>query len=343
MRLTISLSKPGCLLLLLVFPFLGKLYAQPGEYYRKIHLAESKVLLENYTQAIPLYKEAFRSIPSPFLKDLHNALLCALKEKEITVVKEFLDEMVKYDVDTNFYFKSTSLIDLRADEMLFSYLKSKLNAKESTPNIDCSFFKKRLALDQSIRQTCKELNSNYYAICSDEIKLIDSVNLAKLENFFLSYGVPADINLCNTNPSTTPDYFLIINHNMQWGRNNLDSILLDAVESYRLHPLLYSHLRDYFNESYLKQPAWYGMGYNIKLGNRLFVLDVPDEAQKSINERRRAIHLDSISEYNNKVIFQYRHPEFCLIYPHLFFTLDAGPEFEKELAEKWKDSEVFKN
>jgi hypothetical protein len=343
MRFTISLFRPVHLWLLFAISCLETLYSQPGEYYRMIHQAENKVVAENYAQAIPLYKEAFQSIPSPFLKDLHNALLCALKDNDSANAKVFIDEIVKFDVDTNFYFKSTSLKDLHANEKLYAYLKSQLSIKESTINIDCSFFKKRLALDQSIRQTCKELNSNYYAICSDEIKLLDSVNLAKLENFFLSYGVPADINLCNTNPFKTPDYFLIVNHNMQWGRNNLELLLFEAIEAYRLHPLLYSHLRDYYNESYLKQPAWYGMGYNIKLGDRLFVLDVPVEIQESINERRKAIHLDPIDEYNNKVIFQYRHPEFCLIYPHLFFTLDAGPEMEKELAEGWKEFEVFKN
>ncbi len=62
---------------------------------------------------------------------------------------------------------------------------------------------------------------------------------------------------------------------MQWGRDNLDSILFEAVENYKLHPLLYSNLRDYYNESYLKQSVKFGLGYSIKLSDRLFVFDVP--------------------------------------------------------------------
>lgn len=342
MRFTINHSKTGNLLLWLIFSCLGNLHSQTGEYYRKIHLAENKVIVEKYDEAIPLYTDAFLWIESPFLKDLHNALLCAVKYDDKISAKVFIDEIVKYDVDTHFYYKSDKLKELHADKELYHYFKSQLNAKHSSPNTACSFYTKLLALDQSIRTTCKEINTNYYAICGEEIKLLDSVNLEKLENFFLSYGVPGDINLCKTNPSRSPEYYLIIEHNLQWGRNNLESLLIEAVESYKIHPLLFSKSRDYFNESYLKQPAWYGLGYTIKVADRLFVFDVPTKSKDSINAHRKAIHLEPIDEYNSKVIFQYHHPEFCLIYPGLFFSFDAGPDMEKELAEKWSDFEVFK-
>jgi len=321
----------------------GKLNAQAGEYYRLIHLAESKVILEKYDEAIPLYNDAFANQPTPFLKDLHNALLCSIRIEDTTTAKAIIDEIVKFNIDTNFYFRSTTLADLHAAENLYVYFKSRIRKNGVQTGTLCYFFQKLYALDQSIRQACREINTNYYAICGEEIKLLDSLNLQSLNNYFTSYGVPKDIDLCQINPSTSPSYFIVIKHNMQWGRNPLDSILSEAIVHYKTHPQLYSDLVDYYNESYLKQPALYGMGYHIKLGNRLFVFEVPAELKAAINASRQAIYLDSIDEFNNKVKFQYQHPEFILVYPQLLFTLDAGPEMEKELAEKWKDAEVFKN
>lgn len=343
MRVTISLSKHGSLLLLFVITVIGKFYAQPGEYYRAIHLAENEVILEKYGEAVPLYKKAFGINPTPFIKDLHNALLCSIKAGEHSSAKEFIDEILKFDIDTNFYYKSHTLEEMHSSSELYTYFKSQFKNRGLIFKTGCKNYEKLLALDQSIRTTCKEINTDYYAICGEEIKLLDSLNLQSLYNHFSSYGIPDDIDLCQINPSLSPIYFLVIKHNMQWGRNSLDSLLSDAMVNYRLHPQLYSDLVDYYNESYLKEPALYGMGYHIKLGDRLFVFDVPSESQLSINASRQAIYLDSIEEFNNKVKFQYRHPEFYLIYPMLMFSLDTGPEMKKELAEKWKDSEVFKN
>ena len=344
MRKSMSISKViQLMLLLLALTARGMLHSQTGDYYRMIHVAESKVVIEEYNEAIPLYQEAFNSNPSPFLKDLHNALLCSIKENDTISAKLFIDKIVKFDIDTAFYNRSEKGKELRDSENLYAYYKNQLSTKEPYFNLDCSFYKKMLALDQSIRTSCKELNSNYYAICGDEIKLLDSAILTKLENYFLTYGIPGEIDLCHVNPSNFPDYFLVVKHNMQWGRNPLDSILSNAVKNYKTHPQLYIDLADYYNESYLKQSALYGLGYTIKLGDRLFVFDVPTTLKQAIDDNRKSVFLDPIDEYNKKVIFQYRHPEFLLIYPSLSFTLNADPDMEKELALKWKENEVFKN
>lgn len=344
MRLTRSLSKPCSLLLLFVITGLGMLYAQPGEYYRVIYQAENEVILEKYKEAIPIYKKAFGINSRPFIKDLHNALLCSIKTGEHSSAKEFIDEILKFDIDTSFYYHSDRLEELHSSPELYSYFKSqlKLRIRGLYAKSGCTYFEKLFALDQSIRETCRQINTNYYALCGEEIKLLDSLNLLSLRNYLTMYGVPRDFDLCKINPSLYPSYFLVIKHNLQRGRNSLDSLLSEAVDQYRLHPQLYTDLVDYY-ESYLKQSARYGLGYHIMLGDRLFVFDVPAELQSSIDASRQASYLDPIVEFNNKVKFQYRHPEFLLIYPTLLPTLDAGPEMENELAEKWKDAEVFRN
>lgn len=336
-------AKTGGLILWLILHSIMVANSQSGDYYSIVNEAENEVLLEKYGDAIPLYKKAFEINPMPFPKDLHNALLCSIKSEDEASSKAFIDKILQFDIDTIFYHTSDKLQELHASSELYGYFNSQLKNRVHYFKMNCRYYDKLFALDQTIRQTCKEINTNYYAECGEEIKLLDSLNLLSLQKHFNAYGVPCEVEFCQINPSAAPPYLLVVKHNMQWARNSLDSILLNAINDFRLHPQLYSDMVDYYNESTLKKPAVFGLGYNIKLGDRLFVWDVPAELKSTINASRNSIHLDSIEVYNAKVIFQYRHPEFLLIYPQLLATLDAGPEMEKELAEKWKDIEVFRN
>jgi tetratricopeptide (TPR) repeat protein len=155
MRLTRSLSKSGSLLLLFVITGLGNFYAQPGEYYKAIHLAENEVILEKYGDAVPLYKKAFDINSRPFIKDLHNALLCSIKAGEHSSAKEFIDEILKFDIDTNFYFHSDRLEEMHSSSELYTYFKSQFKSRGLIFKTGCKYYEKLLALDQSIRTTCK--------------------------------------------------------------------------------------------------------------------------------------------------------------------------------------------
>jgi hypothetical protein len=206
---------------------------------------------------------------------------------------------------------------------------------------DCIGQRKIKALDQSIRKACREVHSNYYQLCGEEIKLLDSITYSILAETLKREGVPSDFDECLSIPANAPYYYLIQLHNNQWSRVGLDSLLLRGVEQCKLHPQLYANLMDHFRSSFNNQEASYGLGYAVKLGERLFVFDVPKEYSDKINPQRKIISLDSIGAYLNKIKYQYRHPEYILVYPTMVPTLDLGADREKELAEKWKDLEVF--
>jgi len=356
------------------------IYSQ-GEYYSIINEAEKLIVENNQMEAIGYYNKAFIINTSPFIKDVHNALICALKSKNVISSKVFIDILLEFDLDTNFYYKSPKLIDLHDNFELYEYFKNGIINRPIVNRSKCAEFKLLLALDQSIRNACREINSNYYRICGNEIRALDSLILLKLKlhlkengvpsdrslclinsNYYRicgneiraldslillklklhlkENGVPSDRSLCLINSSSTPAYVGIIEHSMQWGKNDLDSILLESINNYKIHPLLYSDLKDYYRESYLKIDPVYGLSYNVKLGDRLFIFPAKDNAE--IDKNRASIFLDSIAEYNRKVVFQYKNPEYFLIYPRLLPTLDAGVEMEKELAEQWKEFEVHR-
>lgn len=315
------------------------IYSQ-GEYYSIINEAEKLIVENNQMEAIGYYNKAFIINTSPFIKDVHNALICALKSKNVISSKVFIDILLEFDLDTNFYYKSPKLIDLHDNFELYEYFKNGIINRPIVNRSKCAEFKLLLALDQSIRNACREINSNYYRICGNEIRALDSLILLKLKLHLKENGVPSDRSLCLINSSSTPAYVGIIEHSMQWGKNDLDSILLESINNYKIHPLLYSDLKDYYRESYLKIDPVYGLSYNVKLGDRLFIFPAKDNAE--IDKNRASIFLDSIAEYNRKVVFQYKNPEYFLIYPRLLPTLDAGVEMEKELAEQWKEFEVHR-
>jgi len=315
------------------------IYSQ-GEYYSIINEAEKLIVENNQMEAIGYYNKAFIINTSPFIKDVHNALICALKSKNVISSKVFIDILLEFDLDTNFYYKSPKLIDLHDNFELYEYFKNGIINRPIVNRSKCAEFKLLLALDQSIRNACREINSNYYRICGNEIRALDSLILLKLKLHLKENGVPSDRSLCLINSSSTPAYVGIIKHSMQWGKNDLDSILLESINNYKIHPLLYSDLKDYYRESYLKIDPVYGLSYNVKLGDRLFIFPAKDNAE--IDKNRASIFLDSIAEYNRKVVFQYKNPEYFLIYPRLLPTLDAGVEMEKELAEQWKEFEVHR-
>jgi len=315
------------------------IYSQ-GEYYSIINEAEKLIVENNQMEAIGYYNKAFIINTSPFIKDVHNALICALKSKNVISSKVFIDILLEFDLDTNFYYKSPKLIDLHDNFELYEYFKNGIINRPIVNRSKCAEFKLLLALDQSIRNACREINSNYYRICGNEIRALDSLILLKLKLHLKENGVPSDRSLCLINSSSTPAYVGIIEHSMQWGKNDLDSILLESINIYKIHPLLYSDLKDYYRESYLKIDPVYGLSYNVKLGDRLFIFPAKDNAE--IDKNRASIFLDSIAEYNRKVVFQYKNPEYFLIYPRLLPTLDAGVEMEKELAEQWKEFEVHR-
>ena len=66
------------------------------DYFQKINVAESLIIDSNYEEALSIYNELFRSYPSSFYKDLHNACVCALRLERYEEALSLASALVKH-------------------------------------------------------------------------------------------------------------------------------------------------------------------------------------------------------------------------------------------------------
>src|SRR5690606_28454159 len=136
--------------------------------------------------------------------------------------------------------------------------------------------------------------------------------------------------------------YLVLKHNLQWGRRDLDSLLYVGIENNLFHPQWYSDLSEYYHQSYLlSKESLFGLGYNIRIDNRLFIFPMEAVLKEKINRARSSIHLEDIDTFHQKVIFQRNNPEFYLIYPGLLSSLDVEGDLAKKLLADWAQYEVY--
>ncbi len=194
-------------------------------------------------------------------------------------------------------------------------------------------------LDQSIREQCKQIATNYYSVCKDTILHIDSLYLIKLVSVIDQYGFPTDKDYDNSIPGHMPNFLWVICHNKTQINQIIIPALEDAVLHNSLHPQLFSFIRGGNNETYQYQE--FGLGYSIELNGDLYVFNLKDETIKGkINSNREKYMLDDLDSYNEKIKFQYFNPEFKLLYSIMFSSIQMDKETTAMLSEKWKDAKV---
>lgn len=284
------------------------------------------------------YETAFAKSDSPFLKDIHNALICSIKSNDTTKIKLFCSCLSKFSISEQ-YLDNQSYKEILKYNMIYSCLNKtenidKIKANELEILLDSIYQR-----DQAIREQCKQIASNYYSVCKDTIKQVDSMNLIQMNSVFEKYGFPKENELSECLPGNMPNFLWVVCHNKTQISQVVTPVLHDAVMNLSLHPQLYSFIMGGNNDSYQYQD--FGLGYSIVLNGQLYVFNLEDlEIKEKINSNREKYMLDDIDLYNEKIKFQYFNPEFVLIYSVLFSTFSADLETTEMLAEKWKNYRV---
>lgn len=332
----IPLLQYGFLLLLLSGPFTA--LSQTREYFNHVYKAESLIMEAEYAGALGEYITAFDFNGAPYLKDLHNALLCSRISDKKDSQRLLVEILATYCLDPK-YIEHSVVGQLLKQDSSLNFAEEPDATLRNCPNAE--FFTKLQTIDQSVRQACKSLSGNYYALCGEEIRQLDSLNLDNLKQFFNNHSIPGNTEDINGHPSKPPSYFLTVKHNLQWGRTQVIPDLLKAVTENKFHPQLYADLIDYYNPSFLKIAAVYGTNMHCALRNRMFLFQADENDEGKINKMREELFLEPIHIYNQKLAFQFFHPEFYFVYPATIFRFDTNEQEEKMLAEKWKALEAF--
>lgn len=308
------------------------------DYFNAVYKAEDCITHYKYDEAISHYEAAFAINDSPFLKDIHNALICSIKCNSTSKAKMFCSYFAKFNINPD-YLKNPFFKDSLTSDIVLGYLIEAINGSQTKPTKLNSILDSIYMVDQAIREKCKEITTDYYSVCKDTILYIDSVNLIALTSAFKKFGFPRENVIRNYIPGTMPNILWVICHNKTKISQIITPILEDAVMNLSLHPQLLSFILGGNMESYQYQD--FGLGYSIQLNEQLYVFDVTDLAiKKRINLNRQNYMLDDIDSYNNRIKFQYFHPEFKLVYPLMISTFLADTATTEMLEQRWKGSKV---
>ena len=316
-----------------------------GNYFEQIYAAENHLMDGEHEKSLKLYNAAFTSDREEniiFFKDIHNALMLAYQNDDTHYFKRFILHLHDYDVDSSL-FQTVGYENLKASKfhpIVKEFFDQKRELDHNAPV--CSFFERLHMLDQSIRKACREKYGNgFYHFCGDEIALLDSLILEQLIDYFNENGVPREYEFCNIRRHYFPPYELIITHNQQWCRPEVIDILKDQIG--RVHPQVLAFILDYvYNNpcdgSESDDPL--GLSYQLRLGDQLYLLEIPVERIEMVNENRKAIHLDQVEDFHRKIIFQEFNPEYVLVNGRFMFHLDADESFINTLKDRFKSGKV---
>lgn len=315
-----------------------------SNYFNKVYSAEMHLITGNNEKSMELYVSAFdfgKGQKIIFLKDLHNALMLAYQNENYHYFEKFLYYLNSFDVDSSF-FQSVGYENI--GESGFSTLAHTFfdnkQTMESRPSV-CSFFKRLMVLDQSIRNACREEYGNYYRFCGEEIALLDSLVLVQLLGYFNAYGIPTDSEFCNMTRYSTPSYRILIRHNLQWCRTEIIDYLKTKIGY--IHPQILADILNRLNNnpcdgSEIKDPL--GLSYHVRLGADLYIIEPDEELIEGINKNRLSLHLDNLTDFHNKLRFQELNPEYILFYPVLIRGIDGSSDFINSLRNDFKDYKV---
>ena len=112
------------------------------DYFHKINEAELFIVKDDYQSAFNVYKTTFKNYPHAFSKDIHNALMCAIRLRDANEAFEYAKMMVMQGYEFSFF-----------DKESFGFLKNKKkmwkNFITEYPNIRKEYLK---TIDVELRE-----------------------------------------------------------------------------------------------------------------------------------------------------------------------------------------------
>lgn len=149
-------------------------------YYPYINKAEMFIVNSNFKEAYLHYEKAFKNVHLPFVKDIHNALVCSiklkLKKKPYTYLKKMANKGLPFEnLKNNGYIK----LYIEKNNLQKFYIK---NYKDKRNNDLVLKLEALLNSDQALRKLPN--------IPKEQLWRQDSINAKNLIDLFSIYGFP---------------------------------------------------------------------------------------------------------------------------------------------------------
>lgn len=306
------------------------------KYYQLINKAELKIINDSIPSAIEDYKIAFNSFEKPFSKDIHNALICSIKNGDNNLASELVKRLISLGCDLEFF---------RTNNNLDDYIKTKywFEVVSLYPSLRKQYYSKiNLDLRSKIESfLCRDQFWRHqdpnYTVLKDSTFLEDENLMEELHKIFESgYPDEYDVGLFFRNNKSI-DHFntipVILLHNYTSYEKykigiDLTDKLLEYVHSGELNNGLFAYLHDRSGDFMLN--FGYASTSIFKVRGKFYKDQSSIEVLKKRNLNRKTIWMDQLEDFYRKFIFQQNNSEFQ------FFTFPSASQIDlpDELVKK---------
>ncbi|HRP90378.1 MAG TPA: hypothetical protein PKX92_10070 [Edaphocola sp.] len=279
-------------------------FAQKWEirkYYELINLAELEIVDSNYQKALNFYKEAFLC-KKPNADDLANSFQTAFLIKDTAMATLLLNKLAIKGMHPTYYKNNRLFSAYNIDSNFYLYLMqdydSLYNISISTLKPFGDSFKPFHDEDQRVRDL-REKDSTI------NIEPFDIANEKKLYNYIRRTQFPTFENTGFWETFGRSHYQYGICWLIAWHRRPnksiLEDLLLEQVLAGNYNPETFAGIVDGQSGAYGLQLVHIGLE------------SLSSEELKQLNDRRKAIYLESIEDYIKKSKFQFEDERFMIV------------------------------
>ncbi|SOE21933.1 hypothetical protein SAMN06298216_2382 [Spirosomataceae bacterium TFI 002] len=339
------------LILLLTSVFGNKVLAQNTNYlqsyFPNIHDAEMNLIEDNYYQALVSYAKAFDQTSDGHLKDYFNAAVCATYLGDATTAYKYLEKTAEKGLSLDFVKSEVAFQAIQKDpewrdfELVFL---SKRRGAEQQINKD---LKNVLDILVSRGNWFRERNAETFA---DTIAMIDADNALILDSLMNEFGFPGENEIGigeGGYPIIQYPFYEIIKLQVPSVQVvNFSNKIISGMKNGRITPHIASSLLRVVNDS---DDYFSRFIYMIKMDetlsskpvekvNQWVHAELTDEDERRFNELRLNFGLETLEDYQRKILFSLQDHRFLLPYKtfaNIWYARDA------EIAAQYLENTVI--
>lgn len=301
-------------------------------YYSVINQAELLLISEQHDKALAQYYAAFKNVPTPFARDIFNAAVCATLTGDYESAFKLLDQLIVKGTDITFI-KSMEVFSALVNDSRWEIFVNNYprNRKIYLQTINVPLRKElewMAALDQHFR-----LKDNGMAVYQDTIAQIDKNNIDRFNGIIEKFGFPGEDLIGVENPASAPPYHTILNHlchkasmGMGKGIAEINFPLQEFVKFGKLSPYRFANFIDQQGKPVYGNTVFYRLDNSPEL--RVLVLG--EKGLKKINKNRASVGLESLEDYQKKVLFALKDSRFIFNFNGSIVSLNGMSAQEKE-------------
>ncbi|MDR2836350.1 MAG: hypothetical protein LBV69_09220 [Bacteroidales bacterium] len=256
-------------------------------YYENVNIAEMNIVNKKLDSAIYFYDLAFPLTEKPMVKDIHNALMCAVSIKNNSKTQDYLEKITLKNLNPNYYkrYKLTKYLTKNQFKNIKERYKRKINSYVY------QFLDSLQNEDQKIRTQENYLKFHYKIIATD------TSNYNCYIKFLENNDFPDESQTINYPNQQRIDNILFhhwfqTTHWFQMQKNNVDSLIIKQIKEFNIANYHYANFYDIRNGSFVGKPN-YGMVFFVKYKHNVKLLNFSKEDLIQINKNRKDLGLDT--------------------------------------------------